>query len=138
MVRSPIKVNSTNPIWYELRNAVLQRNFSTAQSLVSEHPEIRALRNGIGETVLHYLAVENDIDGIKWLYNKGFGINVKNDFGTPVVFEVAQLNYKELVLWFISNGVDMAAVNNESQDIAAYLQEYANEEIVEFVQAQLP
>ena len=45
----------------------------------------------------------------------------KNEFGTPVIFEVAQLRYEALLRWFIKSGVDMSATDREGRDIRAYL-----------------
>jgi ankyrin repeat protein len=77
-----------------------------------------SLRNGIGETALHFLAVENDMKGVAWLHARGFDLNAKNHFRNPVIFEVAQLGYKQLLLWFVENGADPNAHNAEQQDIA--------------------
>jgi len=87
-------------LWYELRNAVYAKEFGIAESLLKANPHLTDLRDGIGETVLHFLAVENDAEGVAWLHNGGSDLDTKNKFGTPVVFEVAELGYTDLLLWF--------------------------------------
>lgn len=77
--------------WCELRNLVFEREFGAAQALLASDPAIVHSRNGIGETALHYLAVEDDLEGVAWLHSKGADLDTKNEFGTPVLFEVAQL-----------------------------------------------
>ena len=86
--------------WYELRDAMAARDFATAAMFIQSHPNLTATLNGIGETVLHFLAVENDAAGVAWLHNQGADINCQNDFGIPTWFEVAQLGYRNLFLWF--------------------------------------
>ena len=66
------------------------------------------MRNGIGETVLHFLAVENDREGVSWLHSRGFSLNETNAFGIPMIFEVAQLEYRDLFLWFTHHGADLS------------------------------
>ena len=50
----------TEPRWYSLRNAVRGRRYGEAEALLKADPELIRLRNGLGETALHYLAVENE------------------------------------------------------------------------------
>ena len=81
----------TSPKWYELRDLVAGKKFEGAAVLLAREPSLRSAVNGLGETVLHYQAVENDEEGVAWLSSQGFDINIRNELGTPVVFEVAQL-----------------------------------------------
>jgi ankyrin repeat protein len=101
--------------------------------IISDHPAILTFRNGIGETVLHFLAVENDLEGVAWLHDRGSSLDTKNEFGTPVLFEVAQLGYEKLVLWFIEHGANIRAIDSSNQGIVEYLQEFQEHERVAFV-----
>jgi ankyrin repeat protein len=96
--------NKVESVWYEWRNLVYAKQFENAAELLRANPQLVSLRNGLGETVLHYLAVENHSEGVAWLHARGFDIDSQNEFGTPVVFEVAQLGYKDLLLWFKEAG----------------------------------
>ena len=102
--------------------------------MVAENPDVLHMRSGIGETPLHYLAVENHLDGVKWLYEKGSSINTKNEFGTPVVFEVALLGYKDLLLWLLDHDVDLWATDEDGNDVFSYLKEHEEIEILDFLQ----
>lgn len=126
-------VSMTDPLWYEFRKAVYNKEYDLAESILQANPKIRDMRNGIGETVLHYLAVENGGTGVGWLHSQGFDLNVKNQFGTPVVFEVAQLGYKELLLWFAQQGVDFTALDLENQNIITFLNELDEKDMAQFV-----
>ena len=70
--------------WYEWRDAIAGRDFATAATFIQMDPELIQKTNGIGETVLHFLAVENDAMGVAWLDEQGADINCENDFGIPV------------------------------------------------------
>lgn len=115
---------STSPEWVELRARVAARKFDEAAALLAGKPWLRTAVNGLGETVLHYQAVENDQEGVSWLVSQGLDINTRNEFGTPVVFEVAQLDYRDLLRWFISNGADLKCLDLEGKNIKEYVLEF--------------
>ena len=119
--------------WYELRNAVYAKDFPVATDLLRQQASLLHLSNSLGETVLHFLAVENDAEGVAWLHSRGADIDTKNKFGTPVLFEVASLEYKELFRWFVEQGADTRATDEEGQDIVLHLLEYDHEEMAEWV-----
>lgn len=85
--------------------------------------------------MLHYQAVENDEQGVSWLSSHGFDINTRNEFGTPVVFEVAQLDYRDLLRWFIFNGADMKCRDREGRDIKEYVLLFGHEDIAQHLKS---
>ncbi len=129
---------SADPLWYALRDAVFGREFGVEEKLLLGNPVLTSLRDGLGETVLHFLAVENDGDGVSWLHAQGFDLDTKNDFGTPVVFEVAQLGYKELILWFLAQGVNIEARNRSGQNVIEALREYDKPDMCAFLLEHAP
>ena len=92
--------------FYELRNAVFSDQ-DAAEKLVEENPAIVHARNSIGETALHYLAVENYITGVDWLVRHGGDINTKNDFEATPLMESASLGYIELCQYLLAHGADV-------------------------------
>ncbi len=126
---------SASPEWYELRAFVAAKKFAEAEALLGENPSLRSAVNGIGETVLHYQAVENDLQGVEWLWSKGFDINTRNKFGTPVVFEVAQLDYRDLLHWFISKRADVACRNTDGHNIREHVLEFGHEDIAKYLES---
>ena len=128
-------MNTTVSIWQEFRDVVYSGDFARADKMLSEKPALLHMMNSIGETVFHFLAVENDLDGVVWLHAKGADLDTKNAFGQPVLFEVASLGYKELYRWFVDKGVDIRATDNEGHDIVLHLLEYDRSEMAEWVRA---
>jgi len=119
--------------WYEFMAAVAQRDLERASRLLSANPELIHLRNGIGETVLHYQAVENDIEGVRWLHDHGADLNTRNEFGKPVIFEVAQLGYEELFRWFVASGADTRQTDANGGTIQDHLSEYDKPQMAKMV-----
>ena len=119
-------------VWYLFRDVVYSGDLIEAERLLDQNPSLRISRNGIGETVLHFLAVENDLRSVSWLHAYGFSLDEQNEFGTPILFEVAQLEYRELFIWFLENGADPHKKDREGNDLIAYLHEYQKHEMASF------
>ena len=124
-----------SPEWYELRALVVEKKFEEAAALLARIPSLRSAVDGMGETVLHYLAVENDHQGVSWLSSQGFDINTRNVFGTPVVFEVAQLDYRDLLQWFISSGANVKCQDSDGNNIKEYVLAFGHEDIAQYLES---
>lgn len=119
--------------WYEFRNAVYAGDFQHAEQMLAQNPELLLLENGLGETVLHFLAVENDQEGVAWLFSKGSPLDIQNKFGHPVIFEVALLGYKELLLWFKKNGADFKIKGCDGESLMEFLINHEKIQMMEWI-----
>jgi ankyrin repeat protein len=76
--------------------------------LLDAEPGLLSTRTGLGETLLHYLAVEDHLEAIKALIErKGADVNTLNDFGGSPLSEAAGLGYLELVKYLLSVGAKL-------------------------------
>lgn len=73
--------------------------------------------------MLHFLAVENNQPAVEWLESRGADTNAVNKFGTPILFEVAQLGYRDLLVWLLQHGADPGKRKSDGQTIEDYLAE---------------
>ena len=109
-------------------------DLSSASKLLTEEPDLLHVKNGIGETVLHYLAVEDQLEMVRWLYKEGSDLNTTNDFGNTPLSEAASLGYLELCEFLLDNGADhkictsqgdsalsAAATNNQTEVVKLLL-----------------
>lgn len=116
--------------WYRLRDSVSARNFFEAKRLLDIKPDLLNVTNLTGETVLHFLAVENDIEGVAWLHQQGFSLDNKTAImQEPIIFEIASLGYKDLLTWFYQNGADFTAKDSAQHNIFEFLKEYESMEV---------
>src|SRR5215471_14495240 len=99
-------MSEVRPEWYQLRDALERVDLKSAATLLNNEPGLIYERNGIGETVLHFLAVEDNRSAVEWLHSRGADLDAKNKFGTPLLFEVALLEYRDLFLWLVRHGAD--------------------------------
>ena len=109
--------------WCELRDCVHAREFQKAAALLVSKPRLISLKNDRGQTVLHDRAMDNDLESVAWLHAHGFDLDACNGLGVPLVFEVAALGLKELLLWLKQAGADFRAVDGEGRPLVVYLRE---------------
>ena len=86
--------------WHPLLVKLIQFSVAhpkLARKLVAEHPEVLNLRTGLGETALHYLAVENYANAVQLLVDLGADINVRNNFGKSPLQEAIQVGATQTI-----------------------------------------
>lgn len=91
---------------FELLIKAVLDDMSSADNLVNNDSDLVYAKNGIGETVLHFLAVENKIHEVSWLLSKGAEINTMNEFGNTPLSEASGLGYYELCKFLLQKGAD--------------------------------
>jgi ankyrin repeat protein len=86
--------------WHPLLVKLMQfavSNPKLARKLVRDHPDVLNLRTNLGETALHYLAVENYADAVQLLIDLGAAVNVTNKYGASPLEEATLVGAKETV-----------------------------------------
>jgi len=76
--------------WHPLLRKLMEfaiRNPKPARKLVREHPEVLALRTGLDETALHYLAVEDYAEAVALLIELGAEVDTVNHCGNTALDE---------------------------------------------------
>jgi ankyrin repeat protein len=82
---------------------------STEQGLgmLKEEPGLISSRDGLGETPLHYLCVENHLEAVRALIRYGSEVNTVNNCGGTPLSEAASLGYTDLVAYLLSVGAKL-------------------------------
>lgn len=94
-------------------------SLDAAAALLDVEPTLLFARDGLGETALHYLAVENQLEAVKWLFARGATLDtVSNVQGSPLS-EASSLGDEELVAWLLDQG---AAVDLPGQGEATLIE----------------
>lgn len=121
--------------WYRLRNAVYSKDFEEADRLLQVKPSLINIKNRVGETVLHFLAVENDLESVQWLHLRGFSLDNKTEISQePIIFEIASLGYLNLIQWFYDQGADFSATDYQNRNIIEYLTYYHDNNIGDYTE----
>jgi ankyrin repeat protein len=72
--------------------------------LIAAEPDLLEARTGLGETPLHYLAVENQLRAVILLVESGAAVNTVNEVGGTPLSEAASLGYEDLVEYLLKQG----------------------------------
>lgn len=75
---------------------------AAGQCLLASEPSLAKARTGLGETPLHYLTVENQLEAVLILVNNGSEVNTINHCGGTPLSEAAGLGYTKLVKYLLS------------------------------------
>ncbi len=92
-----------------LINACFESLEKASELLDKDHSLLFEI-NGLGETPLHYLAVENQLDAVKFLFSRGAELNTISDCAGTPLSEAASLGYFDLVKFLLENGANMKQV----------------------------
>jgi hypothetical protein len=61
-----------------------------------------------------------------------------NEFGNPLIFEVAQLGYRDLLLWPIQHGAEPTKKNSDGHGIQDFLAEFGKSDVIAFIDKHAP
>lgn len=95
----------------------LSIGFERGEELLKKDPSLLCAKDGLGETPLHYLAVENDLERVKWLFAKGADVNTQNKFGDTPLLDAASLGYVQMASFLLANGADIRLRNQNGETV---------------------
>ncbi len=127
----------TEQDFYKVLNAVYDTDRTEAIALLGENPALLETRSGTGETVLHYVVVENEQEMVEWLVKQGANINPVNDFGETPLMNATALGYSDLCRFMTENGADMRFVSEAGESALSKAVEGNNMLLVQLYLAQL-
>lgn len=78
-----------------------------AMRKAKEESTLLSVRDGSGETVFHYVVIENRIDLAEQLLMAGANVNAQDDGQYTPLMGAAFLGHLEMVKWLISKGADI-------------------------------
>lgn len=105
--------------FYWLRNNAYILNWDAVEQLTAGDPTIHQATNMLGETALHFLVVENDLEAVEGLAKYGSDVNGSDGVMSPIE-TAANMGYPGMVDLLIRLG---AKVDPEAIMQAAYLSE---------------
>ena len=91
-------------------------------------PMVLVNRNGLGESMLHWYAIEGEPKIIEKVIELGFDVNTTNKFGRTALFECVILARWEIVKLLLSHGARTDIRDQNDEDVFAYLQEAGEQE----------
>lgn len=107
------------PGWIDLYG-ILEEGRTPSPDLVAL---CKASRSGIGETMLHWYAIEGAPEVLLELIKLGFEVNVQNEFGQTPIMESALIGRWDNARVLLDHGADLAITNDDGLDFFAFLDE---------------
>lgn len=77
-----------------------------AEAWLRAHPEIVTDRDSLGETPLHWLAIESELDAVKLLIAHGADVQTTTDAGTPILSDVVTVCSVPVLQALLEAGAD--------------------------------
>ena len=105
---------SRDPRFYELK-ALFLEDCETALRRVQADNSLLDVRSGLGETLLHWFAIEYREDLVKTLADAGAAIDPRNKFGNTPLFEAALIGNEGMCRLLLSMGASPDTANYEGQ-----------------------
>lgn len=103
--------------WIELYELLEQGRTPTSELVAL----CQCSRTGLGETMLHWYAIEGDPPVLQKLIELGFDVNVQNEFGNTPIMECASIGRWDNARILLDNGADLTITINNDDDFFGYL-----------------
>jgi ankyrin repeat protein len=113
-------------------------DLQVAAGLLAEDPKMVLLRNGIGETAMHFLAVEDHREAVSWLIENGAEVDTRNEFGQTPLMEVASLGMLDMCQLLVSRGASFRYVSSRGDSVFSAVTESDQVEVLGYLLELLP
>jgi len=109
------------PGWIELYS-LLEEGRDAPPELVAQ---CKASRTSIGETMLHWYAIEGSPEVLHELIKLGFEVDVQNEFGKTPIMESALIGRWDNARVLREHGADLSITDADGRDFFGFLDEMA-------------
>lgn len=117
--------------------ALVEHDKTRAAERLAEEERLLHARSSVGETALHYLAIENDIASVQWLLARGADINTTNEFGGTPLMDAAKCGYIEMCRFLVEQGADSGIKEHDGDTALSNAAWGDNKPLLEFLLEQV-
>lgn len=134
--KHPMADASTTP-FYELRDAFIH-DLAKAESMIAADRGLLNARNSLGETVLHWLAIENALAEVRLLIRLGADVNCINESGRTPLMEIAMLGLEDMCRLLLEHGANVRHVSDEGESALSHAALSKRKHLLHLLLAQFP
>lgn len=102
--------------FHELRDLFLARPHEAASKIRNDRTLLDT-RSDLGETLLHWMAVENNLSAVVTLMDLGSAIDTVNHFGSTPLQDAVQLGNTEICLELLTRGASVTHVDDVGESV---------------------
>lgn len=106
-----------------------------AGRMLNEHSDLRDARWVHEGSLVDFLAIEGFIDGVKWLLNHGFDVNLPDKFGDTAIVHAIQLGNLDIAQLLVSFGADCSIVSPTLGNLLEVAIIGGDDKVIEFVES---
>ena len=119
---------SDDPLFEQLVDAAV-RDEAAAERLLRDHPRLVHGTNRLGETALHFLAVEGYAGGVAFLARLGAPVDARNGSQRTPLMEAAMVGATQVVRQLLACGADPYAETPEGNTAWDFFHSEAESEL---------
>lgn len=112
---------SFNPHTRHFIGHVCTGEFAEAKAILAAHPSIVTDRNSSGESPLHWLVIENEMEGVEMLLAHGADPDARDFDGDFALSDVAGLGLTQMLVRLLEAGADVSSRHPRSQETALHI-----------------
>jgi len=129
--------SKADPRFNAFRDATFS-DLQVAAEMLTDAPDVIRIRNGIGETALHFLAVENCLEQVAWLIDHGAEVDTQNEFQQTPLMEAASLGLVDMCKLLISRGANFRYVSSQGESVFSAAATSDRVEVTQYLLKLLP
>lgn len=102
--------------FYELRDLLLASPHEAVARIKTDR-RLLNVRSGLGETLLHWMAIEDVLPAVTSLIDLGSAIDTVNNFGSTPLQEAVQLGRTDVCLALLAQGASVTHTNEAGDTV---------------------
>lgn len=112
--KTKAKPKTQEPNFYQFVHACIFDQ-PLARRMLQERSSWLTIANGIGETPLAYIVIENYLDAARFLLNAGADVNTRDMSSEAPLMQAAGLGYQEVVALLLEHGAEVNALDENKE-----------------------
>jgi ankyrin repeat protein len=129
--------STVDPRFHAFRDAVASDPQVAAEMLAQDSVVLR-LRNELGETAMHFFAVEDAAREVIWLIEHGSEVDSQNQFKQTPLMEVAGMGRLEMCQLLVSLGASFGYVSSLGESVLSAAASTDEVEVVKYMLSLIP
>jgi ankyrin repeat protein len=126
-------MNSSSNDHFKQLTSAFQTNSRRALRTIQGNPSLMHVRGSLGETILHFLAIEDDLEAVETLAKLGANLDTRNDFDRTPLMEVAMIGNLPMAKLLVELGADVKSSTNDGDTAGLLAGQLGNWDVLKYL-----